>query len=77
MDIHIADVMIHIDESLPRESLAKIEDDLRQNECVISASVPAGNEHLMLVAYNPHCISATDILARVGGKGIHAELIGL
>ncbi len=77
MDIHIADVMIHIDETLPRESLTKIEDDLRQNECVISASVPTGKEHLMLVAYNPRCISATDILARVGGKEIHAELIGL
>ncbi len=77
MDIHIADVMIHIDEILPRESLAKIEDDLRRNECVISASVPAGKEHLMRVAYNPQCVSATDILAKIGQNGLHAELVGL
>lgn len=77
MDIHIADVMIHIDEALSRESLTKIEDDLRRNECVISASVPASKEHLMLVAYNPRCASATDLLARVGQNGIHAELVGL
>ncbi|WP_372522120.1 ATP-binding protein [Sulfuricaulis sp.] len=77
MDIPIADVMIHIDEALPRDALMKLEYTVREDECVISASVPAGKEHMMLVAYNPDCTSATDILARVNKQGIHAELVGL
>ncbi len=77
MDIPIADVMIHIDETLPRDALMKLEYAIREDECVISASVPPGKEHMMLVAYNPNCTSATDILARVNKQGIHAELVGL
>ena len=77
MDIPIADVMIHIDETLSRDALMKIEYAVREDECVISASVPHGKEHMMLVAYNPNCTSAADILARVNKQGIHAELVGL
>ncbi|HSD97306.1 MAG TPA: hypothetical protein VLB06_09200 [Sulfuricaulis sp.] len=77
MDIPIADVMIHIDETLPRDALMKLENTVREDECVISASVPTGKEHMMLVAYNPNCTSAMDILARVNKQGIHAELVGL
>lgn len=76
MDIPIADVMIHIDETLPRDALTRIEDAVREDECVISASVPIGKEHMMLVAYNPDCVTAADILARVHRQGVHAELVG-
>lgn len=76
MDIPISDVMIHIDETLPREMLTKIEDAVREDECVISASVPADKQHMMLVAYNPDCTTATDILTRVNKQGVHAELVG-
>ncbi len=77
MDRPMADAMIHIDETLSEESLKKIEEAVRENECVISAGVPAGNMHMMLVAYNPECVSAKDILARVEKAGVHAELIGM
>ena len=77
MDIPIADVMIHIDETLSHDALIKIENTVREDECVISASVPAGKEHLMLVAYNPDCTTATNILTKVNKQGIHAELVGL
>lgn len=77
MEISIADVLVHIDESLSREALAKLEDVVRTDECVISASVPAGKMHLMLVAYSPECTSAKHILLRLKGQGVHAELVGL
>lgn len=66
-----------IDETLSEESMKKIEDAVREGECVISAGVPAGNMHMMLVAYTPECVSATDILARVENAGVHAELVGM
>jgi hypothetical protein len=54
----------------------KLTDTVREDECVISASVPLGKEHMMLVAYNPECVTATDILAKVNKQGVHAELVG-
>lgn len=77
MEISIADVLVHIDESLSKEALAKLEEAVRGDECVVSASVPAGKMHLMLVAYNPGCMSAKNILIKVKEQGVHAELVGL
>jgi len=77
MDISIADVLVHIDESLSKEALGKVEDALRKDECIISASVPANKMHLMLVAFNPECTSTRNILGKVRGEGVHAELVGL
>lgn len=77
MGSHMADVMIHIDETLSAEALRRIEASVREDACVVSAGVPAGNPHMMLVAYNPDGISATDILARVKRNGVHAELVGM
>lgn len=77
MEISIADVVVHIDESLSKEALAKLEDAVRTDECVISASVPVGKTHLMLVAFNPDCTSAKKILCKVTEQGVHAELVGL
>ncbi|MBI5041713.1 MAG: hypothetical protein HZB57_11105 [Gammaproteobacteria bacterium] len=50
---------------------------MRENECVISIGVPAGNVPMMLVAYNAECTAAADILARVKKAGVHAELVGM
>lgn len=77
MEISIADVLVHIDESLSKDALTKLEDKVRTDECVISASVPAGKTHLMLVAFNPACTNAKNILCKVTEEGVHAELVGL
>jgi hypothetical protein len=77
MDIPIADVMVHIDEALSKDALARIADAVRENNCVVSAGVPAGKMHMMLVAYNPQCTTSTDILAQVQKQGVHAELVGM
>lgn len=73
----MADVMIHIDETLSSESLRKLEETMREDECVISAGIPAGNVHMMLVAYDPECVAAIDILEKVKETGVHAELVGM
>ena len=73
----IADVMIHVDESLDREALSRLESVVRDNACVTSADVPAGREHLMLVTYDSECVSAQEILRLVTEQGVHAELVGM
>ncbi|MBA3034248.1 MAG: ATP-binding protein [Gammaproteobacteria bacterium] len=77
MEFSIADVLVHIDESLSKEALVKLGEAVRTDECVISAGVPSGNMHLMLVAYNPECTSGKNILLKVKDTGVHAELVGL
>lgn len=77
MEVSIADVLVHIDESLSKEALLKLEDVVRTEDCVISAGVPSGNMHLMLVAYNPECTTGKKILLKVKEQGLHAELVGL
>lgn len=77
MRISIADIIIHIDESLPRGQVDKIEDAIRQNTCVISASAHDKTPHLMLVAYNPDCTTSKEVLDSVTKQGVHAESSGL
>lgn len=73
----IADVMIHVDETLDREALDRLEAAVKQNDCITSADVPAGREHMMLVTYNAECVSAREILDIVIRQGVHAELVGM
>lgn len=73
----IADVMIHLDESLDRDALDRLEAAVKENDCVTSADVPAGREHMMLITYNSECVSAQDILNLVTREGVHAELVGM
>ena len=77
MGRQMVDVMIHIDETLSDESLKMVEAAVREDMCVISAGIPADNKHMMLVAFNPECASAADILTRVKNAGVHAELVGM
>ncbi|MEW6613375.1 MAG: ATP-binding protein [Pseudomonadota bacterium] len=77
MNIPLADIMLHVDELLGREELERLEDMLRADDGIISAHFPAARPHLMLVAYNPDCITSGEILGRIVQSGRHAELIGL
>jgi len=63
-----ADFIIHVDESLTREQLDRLEDAVRENACAASAGVHDKTPHLMLVAYNPDCVT---------GQGLRAAAPGL
>lgn len=73
----VADVLIHVDETLDREALERLEAVVRENDCVTSADVPQNREHMMLVTYNAKCVSAQEILGLVTAQGVHAELVGM
>ena len=77
MDIKLADVTLHIDETLNSEQLQSIEESLRALEGVVSVHNGQKTPHLAMVEYNPDITSSTDILTRVTNQGVHAELIGL
>lgn len=77
MNIPVADVTVHLDQSLAPEQRLQMEDRLRAVEGVISVHNPDSRPHLAIVGYNPERTSSAAILHVIAGQGVHAELIGL
>ena len=77
MNIDLSDVTLHIDEELPPERRAQIEEKLRALDGVVSVHNPDDKPHLAVVGYNPETASSGAILEAVRNEGVHAELIGL
>ena len=77
MNIQLADVTVHIDQTLEREERSKIEDVLRAIDGVVSVHNPDDRPHLSVIEYNPDKTSSSAILSAVTSQGVHAELIGL
>lgn len=76
-DIKLTDVLVHIDETLPKEGRHRVEERLRAVDGIISVALHDEHEHLVLVEYNPDVTSSQAILHNVKDMGVHAELIGL
>jgi hypothetical protein len=77
MTINIADVVVHVDETLPLDQLKTIEDHIHKMGGVVSARNQENQPHLISVTYNPEQVQSHDILVKVRKEGIHAQLVGL
>jgi hypothetical protein len=77
MNIQLADVTVHIDQTLAKDKRAEIESKLRAIDGVVSVHNPDDRPHLTVVEYNPDKTSGSHILQAVERHGVHAELIGL
>jgi len=77
MDIQLADVVVHIDQTLERERRSEIEEQLRAIDGVVSVHNPDDRPHLAIIEYNPDRTSSAVILNTVTVQGVHAELVGL
>ena len=76
MSDKIADVVVHIDETLATDELNSLVDAIRGIDGVISAGTH-DRPHLVTVAYNPDNVNSKAILEKVKSQGCHAELIGI
>ena len=77
MDIQLADVVVHIDQTLERDRRSQIEAELRAIDGVVSVHNPDERPHLAIVEYNPDKTNSAAILKTVTVQGVHAELVGL
>ena len=77
MDIQLADVVVHIDQTLERERRTDIEEQLRAIDGVVSVHNPDDKPHLAIVGYNPEKTSGAVLLNTVTVQGVHAERVGL
>jgi sensor histidine kinase regulating citrate/malate metabolism len=77
MSTNIADVVVHIDETLPLDELKTIENHIHKIGGVVSACNRDDEPHLISVTYNPEQVKSHDILVKIKSEGVHAELVGL
>jgi hypothetical protein len=77
MDIQLADVVVHIDQTLERQRRVEIEEQLRAIEGVVSVHNPDDRPHLSIVEYNPDKTNSEAILSTVTNQGVRAQLVGL
>jgi divalent metal cation (Fe/Co/Zn/Cd) transporter len=79
MDIHLADVTLHIDEELSEEARAATEQAFRQRDGVVSVhfNTTAKHPHLAIIEFNPAKVSSRDLLSIVHYQGYHGKLLGL
>ncbi len=76
-NISLVDVTVHVDEALDKETRAKLENDLRSQDGVISVHSSEHTPHLIVVTYDPDHASSKQILKVVLSEHLHGELIGL
>ena len=72
----MADVVIHINESVTHERRVEIADIVRTHKGVMAVSHHDEKPHLMIVEYDPAQVHAKDLLQVTLDQGVHAQLIG-
>jgi hypothetical protein len=77
MNIDLADVTLHVDESLDTAGLSDLDNAIREIDGVVSVHVNPDRPHLFILEYNPAKISSEQLLDSVKVRGLHAELVGL
>lgn len=73
--MHLADLLIHIDETLDATERVSLEEALRNIEGVIAPRFNRETPHLLLVAYDPQDLKSHNLLNRVKANGYHAQLV--
>lgn len=76
MGERIVDFLLHVDQTLARDQQAQLEDQVRQQPCVVSAGVSPQHPHLMVIAYDADCGRASDIVTSIQDEGYRVEAIG-
>ncbi len=75
--MQIADVIIHVDETVDHDRRQAIAGKVRAHVGVTDVTHHDEKPHLMIVKYDPSAVTAQALLGVVRGEGVHAELIGL
>ena len=77
MDIQMADVTLHIEDTLDAAQLASVDEQLRALDGVVSVHTPEDRPHLTVVEYNPAKVKSSQVLETVRANGFSAHMIGM
>lgn len=75
MDIHMSDIMLHIDEDLNLREQSVLEAQMREQTGVVGLGYHANRPHLMIVEYDLDSTTPKNLLNAVNNYGLHAELV--
>jgi len=73
----LADVLVHVDQTLGHDRLASLTKAIAAINGVSNAEGHDAKPHLVIVTYDSAQVSSQQILAAVKAQGVSAELIGL
>lgn len=77
MDIHLADVTLHVAQNLNAEELERLESAIREKDGVVSVHINPEKTHLIVVEYNPKAVHSKELVDILHQQGLRGELIGL
>jgi hypothetical protein len=75
--VDMADVVIHINESVAHERRVEIADAIRNHAGVMGVAHHDEKPHLLIVEYDPDQVHAKNLLQVALDQGVHAQLVGL
>ncbi|MFP3874594.1 MAG: hypothetical protein ACLFQT_10345 [Thiohalophilus sp.] len=75
--MQVADILIHVNETLPATERNSLQERLRQVEGVIAPRFSEGKPHLLLVSYDAEVADTTRLLRQVEAGGYSAQLVGM
>lgn len=74
--MNMADVVIHINESVDHDQRTEIADAIRAHTGVMAVAHHDEKPHLLIVEYDPAAVHAKDLLQVTLDQGVHAQLVG-
>jgi hypothetical protein len=72
---YLADIVIHVNETLDETGLRGVECDLCGIDGVVAAKHVPGRNHFVMVKYDNQETHAINLLAPLKARGLHAQLI--
>ncbi len=76
MSDHIADVVVHVNETLNEDVLHILEDEIFDNVGVVAVGHNPRRPHLLMVVFDSEVSRSTDFLGPIRGHGLHGQLVG-
>lgn len=77
MSKSLADVLVHVDQTLSHDRLISLTSVIAALNGVATAEGHDAKPHLVIVTYDPEKVNSQNILATVKAQGVNAELIAL
>ena len=72
----MADVIIHVNESVDHNRRTEIADMIRNHKGVMGVAHHDEKPHLLIVEYDPEEVHAKELLQVALSEGVHAQLVG-
>jgi len=77
MNISVADILVHVKDTLDSVGVGEIKDEFNHMNGVSSVKMQEKNPHLMVVGFNPAQLKGVDMITQARHHGWHVSMVGL